>query len=61
VLPRQLVEMFQQMTELVAYEPPFPQPRFPLAMLWHQCLSKDPGHLWLRNTLTEVASTIEVS
>jgi DNA-binding transcriptional LysR family regulator len=61
VLPRQLVEMFQQMTELVAYEPPFPQPRFPLAMLWHQRLSKDPGHLWLRNTLAEIASAIKVS
>jgi DNA-binding transcriptional LysR family regulator len=61
VLPRQLVKMFQQMTELVAYEPPFPQPRFPLAMLWHQRLSKDPGHLWLRNTLAEIASAIEVS
>jgi DNA-binding transcriptional LysR family regulator len=59
VLPRQLVEMFQQMTDLVAYEPPFPQRKFPLGMLWHQRLSKDPGHLWLRNTLREVAAAIE--
>ncbi len=59
VLPRRLVEMFQQMTDLVAYEPPFPQRKFPLGMLWHQRLSKDPGHLWLRNTLREVAAAIE--
>lgn len=59
VLPRQLVEMFQQMTDLIAYEPPFPQRKFPLGMLWHQRLSKDPGHLWLRNTLKEVAAAIE--
>jgi DNA-binding transcriptional LysR family regulator len=59
VLPRRLVEMFQQMTPLVAYEPPFPQRKFPLGMLWHQRLSQEPGHLWLRNTLAEVAQTIE--
>jgi DNA-binding transcriptional LysR family regulator len=59
VLPRQMVEMFKQMLDLVAYEPPFPQRKFPLGMLWHQRLSKDPGHLWLRNTLAEVASSIE--
>ncbi len=59
VLPRRLVEMFQQIVELVAYEPPFPQPRFPLAMLWHQRLTKDPGLVWLRKTLLEVAAEIE--
>ncbi|HEY9618857.1 MAG TPA: LysR family transcriptional regulator [Crinalium sp.] len=59
VLPRRLVEMFQQLTDLIAYEPPFPQRKFPLGMLWHQRLSKDPGHLWLRNTLREVAAAIE--
>ncbi len=59
VLPRRLVEMFQQMTDLVAYEPPFPQRKFPLGMLWHQRLTKDPGHIWLRNTLAEVAAAIE--
>jgi DNA-binding transcriptional LysR family regulator len=59
VLPRRLVEMFQQMTALVAYEPPFPQRKFPLGILWHQRLNKDPGHLWLRNNLAEVAQTIE--
>jgi hypothetical protein len=51
--------MFQQMTALVAYEPPFPQRKFPLGMLWHQRFSKDPGHLWLRNTLVEVGAKIE--
>jgi DNA-binding transcriptional LysR family regulator len=60
VLPRRLVEIFQEIIDLVAYEPPFPQRRFPLGMLWHQRLSKDPGHLWLKNTVVEVASAIEV-
>lgn len=55
VLPRRMVEMFKQMVDLVACEPPFPQRKFPLGMLWHQRFSKDPGHLWLRNTLAEVA------
>jgi DNA-binding transcriptional LysR family regulator len=59
VLPRRLVEMFQQMVELVAYEPPFPQRKFPLGMLWHQRLNKDPGLLWLRITLVDVAADIE--
>jgi DNA-binding transcriptional LysR family regulator len=58
-LPRRLVEMFQQITDLVAYEPPFPQRKFPLGMLWHQRLTKDPGHLWLRNTLKAVSTAIE--
>jgi DNA-binding transcriptional LysR family regulator len=61
VLPRRLVDMFQEMTDLVAYEPPFTQRKFPLAMLWHQRLSKDPGLVWLRNILAEVAATIEAA
>lgn len=56
-LPRRLAEMCQDMG-LTICEPPFPQRKFPLAMLWHRRLSKDPGHTWLRNTLAEVAATI---
>jgi DNA-binding transcriptional LysR family regulator len=58
VLPRRLVTMCQQMMDLVACEPPFPQRKFPLAMLWHQRLSADPGHIWLRTILMEVAEAI---
>lgn len=60
VLPRRMVEMFQQMVDLVAYEPPFPQRKFPLRILWHQRLSSDPGLYWLRATLRSVAEEIEV-
>lgn len=58
LLPRRLVEMFQEMADLATREPPFPQRKFPLAMLWHQRLNRDPGHTWLRNTLVEVATEI---
>jgi len=59
VLPRRLVEIFLDQFDLIACEPPFPQRKFPLGMLWHQRLSKDVGLLWLRNTLAEVAAEIE--
>jgi DNA-binding transcriptional LysR family regulator len=59
VLPRRLVQMFLDMLDLVTCEPPFTQRKFPLAMLWHQRFNKDLGHLWLRNTLFEIAATIE--
>jgi DNA-binding transcriptional LysR family regulator len=59
VLPRRMVEMFQKMVELVAYEPPFPQRKFPLGMLWHKRLNKDPGLQWLRQILIEVAREVE--
>lgn len=59
VLPRRLVKMFQEMIDLVAYEPPFPQRKFPLAMLWHQRLNRDPGLFWLKTILLEVAAEIE--
>lgn len=59
VLPRRLVEIFQQTMNLFAYEPPFPQRQFPLSMLWHQRLNKEPGLLWLRKILMEVAQEIE--
>lgn len=59
VLPLRLVEMFQKKFDLVACEPPFPQRKFPLAMLWHQRLNKDSGLSWLRETLVAVAKEIE--
>ena len=59
VLPRRLAEMFRKEFDLIAYEPPFPQRKFPLGMLWHQRLTKDVGLLWLKNTLAEVAAEIE--
>ena len=51
--------MFLEMVDLATCEPPFPQRKFPLAMLWHQRFNKDLGHLWLRNTLFEIAAMIE--
>jgi DNA-binding transcriptional LysR family regulator len=59
VLPRRLVELVQPLADLVAYEPPFPQRQFPLALLWHQRLNPDQGHRWLRTLLAEVAAAIE--
>lgn len=58
ILPRRLAEMFQDMANLITCEPPFPQRKFPLAMLWHRRLSNDSGHTWLRNTLAEVVAEI---
>ena len=51
--------MFRKEFDLIAYEPPFPQRKFPLGMLWHQRLTKDVGLLWVKNTLAEVAAEIE--
>lgn len=61
ILPRRLAQMCEDMANLTACEPPFVQRNFPLAMLWHRRLSKDPGHTWLRHTLAEVAQTISKS
>ncbi|BAZ13938.1 transcriptional regulator LysR family protein [Calothrix sp. NIES-4071] len=56
-LPRRLVESIIDMSDLVSCEPPFPQRLFPLSMLWHRRLTKDPGHAWLRQTLVDIAAS----
>jgi DNA-binding transcriptional LysR family regulator len=57
-LPRKLVESIVDISDLIICEPPFPQRLFPLSMLWHKRLAKDPGLAWLRQTLVEIVKSM---
>lgn len=41
---------------LAVVECPFPVPRFPVSMLWHERNHAHGGHRWLRDVIIELAS-----
>lgn len=53
--PTALARFIPAGSGLVALEPPLPLPEHTVQLVWHERFSSDPGHLWLRRTLTEVA------
>lgn len=55
-LPMRLAESFQELADVVAVRPPFPQPRFCLAMLWLRKQEDDAGLAWVREQLVATAS-----
>jgi DNA-binding transcriptional LysR family regulator len=55
-LPGRLAHAFTRLLDLVALPPPFDQRRFPLAMVWNERVSADPGLDWLRARLAEAVS-----
>ncbi len=55
-LPAQIVAKFIQTWNLYAYSLPFEMLGFSVDMLWHSKNNHDPGHLWLRNLITQLCS-----
>jgi DNA-binding transcriptional LysR family regulator len=53
-LARQCVARFP----LRVFEPPLPLPSFSVAVGWHERMRHDPGHIWFRKLLAEVAHAL---
>ncbi|MET0343182.1 MAG: LysR family transcriptional regulator [Polyangiales bacterium] len=45
--------------DVVVLAPPLPLPQHSISLAWHERLSSDPGHRWLRELLTEVARAVQ--
>ena len=52
VLPRRVIDLDR--TDLDHGEPPIPIPGFATYQGWHARFSRDPGHLWLRETIADL-------
>ncbi len=54
-LPRRVAELYQGEQDLHIINPPFAIPKFPLKMAWSALLQHDPGHIWFRRLISQVA------
>jgi DNA-binding transcriptional LysR family regulator len=55
-MPRELVRRQAQDLRLQMLEPPLPMPALRVVSAWHERLSADPGHAWLRQRIVETAN-----
>ena len=52
-----VAEVFRRAFELRVFPFPLPIPRLPLYLVWHEGMTGDPGHAWLRRTIAELVSS----
>jgi len=48
----------RQMAGLKLLEPPLPIPDVAESMYWSAAVDRDPGHVWLRNLMRDIASAL---
>ncbi len=56
---KRLARYYEQYLPIRLFEVPFELPRLAEAMQWHRHFNSDPGTLWLRGVLKEVARNME--
>lgn len=54
-LPRRVAEKFASLLPIAIKPLPFKLPHSPLYQSWHQSMTDDPGHVWLRHRLLDLA------
>ncbi|MCZ2722829.1 LysR family transcriptional regulator [Marinomonas sp. 15G1-11] len=57
-LPSLATRLMENTDDVVLLEPPFEIPPVELKMLWSPLLQHDPGHMWLRSTISQCANVI---
>lgn len=57
-LPSLATRLMADSHQVVVLPPPFEIPPVELKMLWSPLLQHDPGHIWLRSTISECAKII---
>ena len=55
-MPSRLARYFAEAFGLVTSPVPVDLPSFTISLLWHASFDHDPGHVWLRHTLSGLAS-----
>jgi DNA-binding transcriptional LysR family regulator len=56
--PRELIAGVAERLDLAVLDLPLPLPKIAVALLWHERMSADPGHAWLRERLAEVGRAV---
>ncbi len=60
-LPSLATRLMEKNDDIIVLEPPFEIPPVELKMLWSPLLQHDPGHIWLRSSISECAKIIAES
>ena len=55
-MPSRLARYFSETFGLATSPVPVDLPSFTISLLWHASFDNDPGHLWLRQTVTKLVS-----
>jgi LysR family transcriptional activator of mexEF-oprN operon len=55
-MPSRLAHFFAETFGLTISPPPLKLPTFAVSLLWHASYNNDPGHAWLRHTITQLAT-----
>lgn len=50
-LPRRMAMLYTEHFRVKMLESPIAYPKIPIYLVWHDGLSHDPGHIWLRESL----------
>lgn len=58
ILPRRLGERMQQPAGIRLFDLPFDMPPLREKLVWNPRFTASPGHVWMREQLTEIAATI---
>jgi len=57
-MPSRLARYFAEAFGLATSPAPIELPTFTISLLWHASFDQDPGHVWLRQTVSGVASEV---
>ena len=57
-MPAKLARYFAEAFGLATSPAPIELPTFTISLLWHASFDQDPGHLWLRQTVSGLASEV---
>ncbi len=57
-MPSRLARYFADAFGLATSPPPIELPTLTISLLWHASFDHDPGHLWLRQTVSSLASEV---
>ncbi len=61
IVPRQLGHALAQQENVKLLEPPVPLPAYKVKQHWHERFNRDAGNIWLRKTMAELFSGINVN
>jgi LysR family transcriptional regulator, mexEF-oprN operon transcriptional activator len=57
-MPSKLAHYFAEAFGLTTSPAPIELPTFTISLLWHASFDQDPGHLWLRQTVSRLAAEV---
>lgn len=58
-MPERVARRFAELLPLEVVAPPIELPGFTMAMLWHERVHREPGHVWLREQIVALARGLD--